>query len=170
MRLAFSCSTVAGNHLREQVQQFLQQAWQPLGVQMTIRNFPAAIMWGDYWRRSEWQTSVVGSVFVVGSDPDTGPRFGSWAIPARTGVGANVGQYTNPEVDALLRASVSLIDQEQRKVNYRRVQEIVRADLPMLPLHQQNLAEGTKPNLHGYRANLNYRSNAWNMREWYWAP
>lgn len=170
VRLSFECSTVVGSHLREQMQQFLQQMWQPLGVQMSIRNFPAAVMWGDFWRQSQWQTTIVGAIFPVAGDPDVSDRLGSWAIPVRTGSGSNTMQYSNPEVDTLVRDSVGLLDREQRKRNYLRVQEIVRGDLPYLPLFQTNLGEGTKANLHGFRANVNYRSNCWNMREWYWAP
>lgn len=169
VRLSFACSTVAGNHLREQVQQFLQQTWRPLGVEMTIRNFPAAVMWGDFWRNSEWESTIVGAIYPAAGDPDVGDRLGSWAIPKRSGAGANQMQYENPEVDRLLRESVGLLDREQRRANYLKVQEIVRDDLPAFPLHQTLLGEGTKKGLHGYQPNINYRSNAWNLRQWYWA-
>jgi peptide/nickel transport system substrate-binding protein len=170
VRLAFSTSTVAGNHLREQVQQFLQQSWQPLGVEVSIRNHPAAVMWGDVWRNSEWQTTIVGEIFPIASDPDASDRLGSWAVPAKGGAGQNSWQYANAEVDALLQESTGLLDQEKRKQNYWKIQEIVRDDLPFLPLHQQVQAEGTKAKLVGYEANLNYRSNAWNLSKWHWLP
>jgi peptide/nickel transport system substrate-binding protein len=169
VRLAFSTSTVAGNHLREQAQQFLQQCWQPLGISMTIRNFPAAVMWGDFWRKSQFESTIVGAIFPTGADPDVSDRLGSWAIPAQSGSGANTMQYSNPEVDRLLRESVGLLDRERRKANYFRVQELVRQDLPMLPICQTNQIEGSKSDLLGYRANINYRSNCWNLRQWYWA-
>jgi len=170
VRLSFSTSTVAGNHLREQVQQFLQQTWQPLGVEVSIQNHPAAVMWGDFWRTSQWQSSIVGSIFPIASDPDASDRLASWAIPIKSGSGANTMQYANPEVDALLRESVGLIDQAKRKQNYWKIQELVRADLPFFPLHQQVQAEGTKAKLAGYQANINYRSNAWNLSKWHWLP
>jgi len=169
VRLAFSCSTVAGNHLREQVQQFLQQSWQPLGVEMSIQNHPAAVMWGDVWRNSEWQTTIVGEIFPVASDPDASDRLGSWAMPAKGGAGQNSWQYANPQVDALLQESTGLLDQEKRKQNYWKIQEIVRSDLPFVALHQQIQGEGTKEKLLGYEANLNYRTNAWNLSRWYWS-
>ena len=48
VRLSFSNSTTAGNHIREQVQQFMQQSFAEIGVEMTISNLPPAVMWGDY--------------------------------------------------------------------------------------------------------------------------
>jgi peptide/nickel transport system substrate-binding protein len=169
VRLSFSNSTTSGNHLREQTQQFVQQTFQQIGVQMSIKNFPPAVMWGDYWRKSEWDTVVVGSVFTVGSDPDTSDRMGSWAIPAKTGTGANTMQYSNPEVDALLRESIGLLDRERRKANYQKIQALFREDLPLMPLFQPTQTEGTKKSLIGYDPNVNYRSNCWNVHTWYWA-
>lgn len=46
VRLAFSNSTTSGNNLREQTQQFMQQTFAEIGVEMTISNLPAAVMWG----------------------------------------------------------------------------------------------------------------------------
>ncbi|BBK41053.1 peptide ABC transporter substrate-binding protein [Allostella vacuolata] len=169
VKLEFSNSTTAGNHLREQMQQFIQQSWRPIGVSMSIKNFPPAVMWGDYWRKSEWDSVVVGSVFGVGSDPDVSDRLGSWAIPVKTGTGANTMQYSNAEVDALLKESVGLVDREKRKSNYYKVQALFRNDLPLLPIYQPNQTEGTKVNLIGYQPNVNYRSNCWNIHTWYWA-
>ncbi|MGE0717324.1 MAG: peptide ABC transporter substrate-binding protein [Alphaproteobacteria bacterium] len=169
VRLEFSNSTTAGNHLREQTQQLVQQGWQQIGVKLSIRNFPPAVMWGDYWRKSEFDTAMAGSVYSIGSDPDASDRIASWAIPSKTGTGANTMQYANAEVDALLKESVGLVDQEKRKANYQKVQALVRADLPLLPIYQYVQTEGTKANLIGYEANVNYRSNCWNIRKWYWA-
>src|SRR4029450_5396904 len=38
VRLEVVNSTTAGNHVREQAQQFLQQSWRDIGVQMTIND------------------------------------------------------------------------------------------------------------------------------------
>ena len=49
VRLSFASSTTSGDPLREQVQQFLQQTFAQLGVEMKISNLPAAVMWGEFW-------------------------------------------------------------------------------------------------------------------------
>ena len=48
-RLAFTNSTTAGNHVREQAQELLQQTWREIGADMQIKNMPAAVIWGDYY-------------------------------------------------------------------------------------------------------------------------
>ncbi len=103
VRLAFTNSTTAGNHLREQVQQFLQQDFQQVGIEMTIKNLPAAVMWGDYWIKSQFETAIVGINFMVGPDPDASDYFSSASIAVKTGAGQNTMQYSNPEVDQLLQ-------------------------------------------------------------------
>ena len=69
VRLEFINSTTAGNHVREQAQQLLQQNWIEIGAKMTINNLPAAVMWGDYWMMSKFETAMVGIGFMIGPGP-----------------------------------------------------------------------------------------------------
>ena len=169
VRLAFINSTTAGNHLREQVQQFLQQDFKAIGVEMTIKNLPPAVMWGEYWIKSQFETAMVGLDFMVGPDPDASDYFSSTSIAAKTGSGQNTMQYANPEVDRLLQQGAAELDQAKRIPIYQKLQEIMRDDLPFLPQHQYTLTEGTKSKLAGYVPNINVRLNAWNIADWHWA-
>ena len=99
VRLSFANSTTAGNHLREQVQQYIQQVYREIGVEMTISNLPAAVMWGDFWTKSQFDTGISGVVFLIASDPDVTNRFASTSSVAKGGKGSNVMQYANPKVD-----------------------------------------------------------------------
>ncbi len=168
VRLAFSNSTTAGNHLREQVQQFLQQDFQQIGIEMTIKNLPAAVMWGDYWVKSHFETAIVGLNFMVGPDPDASDYFSSASIAAKTGSGQNTMQYSNPAVDKLLQEGASELDQVKRIPIYQRLQQVLREDLAFLPQHQYALNEGTKSRLQGYQPNINVRLNDWNLAGWHW--
>jgi len=60
VKLAFTCSTTSGNHLREQAQQFLQQSFREIGVDMQIGNLPPAVMWGDHWMLSQFDMALAG--------------------------------------------------------------------------------------------------------------
>jgi peptide/nickel transport system substrate-binding protein len=168
VRLDFTNSTTAGNHLREQVQQVLQQGWQDIGVKMTIKNLPPAVMWGDYWMKSQFQTGIAGIDFMSGPDPESSDYFRSSSTPAKGGSGQNTFQYVNPEVDALLLKGGTTLDQAARVPMYQQIQALVRHDLPFLPLFQYSFIEGTKANLVGYTPNVNVRSNCWNISTWYW--
>ncbi len=169
VRLEFINSTTAGNHLREQVQQLLQQNWQDIGVGMTIKNLPAAVMWADYWIQSHFETAVVGIDFMVGPDPDASDYFSSKSIAAKIGSGQNTMQYNNPKVDALLQQGAAVLDRPGRTAIYHELQSTLRADLPFLPIYQAAQVEGTKAALKGYEPNINVRLNTWNINTWHWA-
>ena len=169
VRLSFTNSTTSGDPLREQVQQFLQQTFAQLGVEMKISNLPAAVMWGEFWTQSQFDSVIVGSSYLIGADPDVTNRLHSRSIAVKGGRGSNNAQYTNPEVDALLDKGARTFDPEARRAIYSRVQELVRRDLPFLPLYQSNAVEGLKKGINGFVPNGNTRTESWNALAWYWA-
>ncbi|WP_407154726.1 peptide ABC transporter substrate-binding protein [Bradyrhizobium sp. STM 3557] len=169
VRLSFANSTTSGDPLREQVQQFLQQTFAQLGVEMKISNLPAAVMWGEFWMQSQFDSVIVGSSYLIGADPDVTNRLHSRSIGAKGGRGSNNAQYTNPEVDALLDKGARTFDPEARRAIYYRIQELVRRDLPFLPLYQSNAVEGLKKGINGFVPNGNTRTESWNALAWYWA-
>jgi peptide/nickel transport system substrate-binding protein len=169
VRLAFTNSTTAGNHLREQVQQLIQQDFQQIGVEMTIHNLPPAVMWGEEnWIKSHFQTAIVGIDFMVGPDPDATDYFASASIAVKTGSGQNTMQYSNPEVDKLLAEGATTLEQAKRIPIYQKIQAILREELPFLTIQQYTEIEGTKADLFGYESNVNVRFNAWNLEAWHW--
>jgi peptide/nickel transport system substrate-binding protein len=169
VRLEFANSTTVGNPGREQSQQLLMQDWRAVGAAMKISNMPAAVIWGEFWQKSKYESVMVGSNFMLGNDPDVTPRFSSKAIPAKGGTGLNTYQYQNPEVDKLLALGATQFDPSERKATYGRVQQLIRDDLAILPIYQTVMAEGVKEGLQGFAANINCSSNCWNMRSWFWA-
>ena len=169
VRLEFTNSTTVGNAAREQVQQLLMQDFKTIGAAMTINNLPPAVIWGEYWQKSKFQSVIISVVFPTSGDPDVTARFASDQISAKGGQGYNTIQYQNPEVDKLLAEGTSQFDLAKRKNVYGKIQSIIRNDYAILPLFQDLRAEGLKAGLQGYSSNLNVLSNCWNMREWYWA-
>jgi peptide/nickel transport system substrate-binding protein len=169
VRLSFSNSTTAGNNLREQTQQFLKQTFAEIGVEMNISNLPAAVMWGEYWLKSQFDTAMVGVTYLIAADPDATNRLHTRAIAAKGGRGSNTGQYSNPEVDALLEKGARTFDPGARREIYFRVQELVRNDLPFLPLFAYTNVLGRKEGLDGFEPNPNTRTASWKAAGWYWA-
>jgi peptide/nickel transport system substrate-binding protein len=169
VRLEFTNSTTTGNAVREQTQQLLIQDWRAVGAAMRVNNMPPAVMWGDYWQQSKFNSVLVSVNFMLGSDPDVTPRFGSGAIPAKGGRGYNTYQYQSPQADQLLAKGATQFDIAQRKATYGDLQKLIRNELTILPLFQAFIAEGVKDGLQGFRPNINTSSHCWNIREWYWA-
>ncbi|MCG5486111.1 MAG: peptide ABC transporter substrate-binding protein [Sinorhizobium meliloti] len=168
VRLSFTNSTTAGNNLREQVQQYLQQTFAEIGIEMTISNMPSAVMWGDFWLKSQFDSAIAGVTYLIAADPDATNRLHSKAIGAQGGKGSNTAQYSNPEVDALLDKGTRTFDPEARRPIYHRIQEIVRQDLPFLPLYAATNVMGRKDGLQGFEPNANTRTASWHAAAWHW--
>lgn len=169
VRLSFTNSTTTGAHLREQAQQFIQQTFAQIGVEMKIENLPPAVMWGEFWGQSQFDSAMVGITYLIGADPDVTNRFHSKAIAAKGGSGSNNAQYSNPEVDKLLEEGARTFDTERRKEIYMKVQEIIRGDLPFLPLFVYTNVYGGKAGIAGFEPNANTRTESWNAAAWYWS-
>src|SRR5665811_623512 len=166
VRLSFTNSTTAGNTVREQAQVYLQQTWAEIGVEMEINNMPAAVIWGDFYLNSEFDTVMVGNSYGVGADPDPTLAFHSESASGNTGT--NVLKLNDPELDALLEQGVAELDQEARVPIYHDIQRVLRENLYLLPIFQYALIEGSKAGLIGYVHNPNYRTNRWNSYTWRW--
>ncbi|TCQ03135.1 peptide/nickel transport system substrate-binding protein [Rhizobium sp. PP-F2F-G36] len=169
VKLSFTCSTTAGNHIREQVQQYIQQSFKDIGVEMTISNLPPAVMWGDYWMLSQFDTVIVGLDFLTGPDPDTSDFFRSTSSPAKGGAGQNTWQFVNKDVDDLLAQGGSLFVPEERKAVYLKIQNVMRKELPFLPLFQYATVRGHKDGIEKVQPNINTRIDTWNVATWRWA-
>jgi peptide/nickel transport system substrate-binding protein len=129
---------------------------------------PAAVVWGEYYVKSKYDSLLVGVQATIGGDPDCLNRIHSKYIPAETGSGRNVLQYKNPQVDRLLEEGVREADQAKRRVLYMKLQEVLRADLPYLPIFSYVRLEGVKQGMQNYKPNGNVLHNTWNMNEWAW--
>lgn len=169
VRLEFTNSTTAGNHTREQAQQLLQQNWLEIGAKMNINNLPPAVMWGEYWMMSKFETAMVGIGFGIGPDPDATDFLHSKSIGAQGGTGQNTTQYSSPEADRLLEEGAATTDQAQREEIYKKLQEVTRRDLPYLPIFQYAMVQGIKAGLENFKPNFAVQENCWNANEWYFS-
>ncbi|MEI2616437.1 MAG: peptide ABC transporter substrate-binding protein [Thermomicrobiales bacterium] len=168
VKLAFQNSTTAGNKVREQAQAYLQQNWKDIGVSMEINNMPAAVIWGDYFNQSQYDSVMIGILYGIGPDPDASAYFHSRAIPAKGGSGSNTMQLIDPDLDTLLDEATATVDVSKRTTLYQQIQSRLRENLYFLPIFQYASIEGTKKELIGYVANPNVRSNCWNIPTWRW--
>ena len=167
-RLEVVIAAVSGNPQREQILQLIQQDWKKLGIAMQIKTMPAAVLYGDYYTKSQFDGMLLASTYGTGADPDPTQRFSSSAIPVQGGSGSNYYQYKNPEVDRLLQIGQTSFKPDERKDAYMRIQGLIREDLAILPICMSAVVEGTKAKLAGFRSNVNVSCNCWNIGKWYW--
>jgi peptide/nickel transport system substrate-binding protein len=108
----------------------MQQQLRQVGIALDIRSFEFATFYADVVKGAFQLYSLR---WVGGNeDPDIFYyAFHSSSFPPKH---ANRGYYVNPEIDRLIEAGRSTVDQEKRKQIYAHVQEILARDLPYINL------------------------------------
>ena len=107
----------------------LQQQMAQVGIALDIRSYESATFIQDLSRGS---FQIYALRWVGGNEqPDIFTTLSTARIPPK---GPNRGRYSNPEMDQLLKEAAQSADQEQRKQDYFRVQQILARDLPAVNL------------------------------------
>jgi len=134
--LRLEIMTTAGNRSRELVQQVLQSQWRRLGIEVSIRNEPARVFFGETVTKRRFPAMAM---FAWLSSPENVPRttLHSEQIPTEANGwgGQNYTGYANPVVDDLILAIETEMDRDKRKALWAELQRIYSEDLPALPLY-----------------------------------
>jgi peptide/nickel transport system substrate-binding protein len=64
--------------------------------------------------------------------------------------GFNLGYYSNPEVDALLREARTNTDQDERLPLYEEAQRLIMADMPVMPVDHETQIVVMRSNITGF--------------------
>ena len=134
--LALELMTTAGNRTRELVQQVLQSQWKRLGIDITIRNEPARVFFGETVAKRKF-TGL--AMFAWISSPENVPRstLHSEEIPsAENGwAGQNYTGFNRADVDQLLEDIGRELDRGKREKMWHELQTIYAEELPAIPLY-----------------------------------
>ena len=121
--LAITLATHSEDPNRVQTIEYLQAIFESAGVKATaqISDWPSFST--NYVQKSMHQIALLGWLNIV--DPDR-----LMFAQLTTGGSTNWGGYSNPEVDSLLQAGRSTLDQAERAENYQAAATILAEELP----------------------------------------
>lgn len=123
----------------EPVAEALQGMWARIGVRLEVDRmehgvFSQAIFASPQGKNAQGIDCVLASWAANNADPDfqLSPlyRTDSWSPR-----GANVGFYSNPKLDVLLKEAAGELDEEKRKTLYDQAQQIIEDDAPHVLLY-----------------------------------
>jgi len=112
---------------------YVRSALARVGIDVTVRSqdLPAFLKRVYADRQFDFTSIGVNTLF----DPGVGVQRLYWSKNIRPGVPfSNAPHYSNPQVDQLLEAASVEIVEEKRVALYKRFQQIVYQDLPILPI------------------------------------
>jgi peptide/nickel transport system substrate-binding protein len=150
-KLTFQLMTTAGNKLRELVQVYLQREWKKIGVELTIKNEPARVFFGDTVRKGEYPSMAM---FAWISSPENSPKA-QWhtaSIPSSKNSysGQNSGAWSNPQVDKLIDQLEVEFDGAKRKNIMAQILKYYTDEVPVIPLYYRSEISVTPKGLKGY--------------------
>jgi peptide/nickel transport system substrate-binding protein len=142
-RLAFGLMVDKGNPEREQIALYAQQSWKQLGADVKLETEEWSVFIrrgnrvpsGDYDARTGWR--------ITSPDPDKTAEYGTGGIN-------NHFAYTNPEVDALMAKARATVDEPARVAAYRKVQELIQRDVPLVWIYHQTEILAMSKRVRGY--------------------
>ena len=135
-RLTFEVNSTAGSKNRELVEQVLQSQWKELGIDLTIRNEPPRVLFGENISKRKFKDMAL---FAWISSPRNIPRSTLYSgnIPSdKNGwTGQNYTGFDNAEMDQVLDDLELKCGETENRALWNRAQEIYAEELPALPLY-----------------------------------
>jgi peptide/nickel transport system substrate-binding protein len=160
----FSVVTNAGNRTRERMAAMLQQDLRAIGITVNIvtLDFPSLIQ--RITQDFNYEAVLLGLVNV---ELDPNEQMNVWLSSSETH-GWNPKQKTpatpwEEEIDRLMRAQASAMDDNARKKSFDRVQEIVADELPFIYLVNKNALTGVSPALENAKPVVLRPQTYWNI-------
>ena len=170
--LSLEITTPAGQAIREQTEQVLQEQFSAIGVELTINNVPAATLFGSWDENGMLKRGDFDIVMDTwGADLDPAPflslLFKSDQIPTEDngGEGFNFFRLQDPELDAAIDAGSATLDQDERRDAYRVAVERILDDLVYIPLYKRALINAFSSRVAGEEGNP-WDEFTWNAEEW----
>ena len=112
----------------------IQRQWHQLGIDAAIKNYPSDVLYrakGEGGIEQNGKFDVAVEQWANGIDPDESILFKCDLAPPH---GWNIYHFCNRELDVAEETALSEYDQDKRKLEYAKIQEILTDELPILVL------------------------------------
>jgi peptide/nickel transport system substrate-binding protein len=155
----FELLTNQGNDERKKVAEIVQARLRELGVVVEIRMLEWAALLKEHIKKRSFEAIVLG--WGIGIDPD---QYVVWHSSQMGPDQLNHISYANPEADRMLEAGRTTCVRGDRLKYYRRLQEILAEDQPLLFLYFADSLPVVSARVHGIDPGPNgirYRSDRW---------
>ncbi len=151
-KLSLSFMTTSGNKVRELVQVFLKDEWKKVGVDVSIKNEPPRVYFGETVRKGKYPGLAM---YAWISSPENSPKsqFHSKNIPTKENgfSGQNSAKWSNKKVDSLLEKLDVEMTHKGRKKLMTEILHHYTDDVPVIPLYYRADVSVTPKSLKGYR-------------------
>jgi peptide/nickel transport system substrate-binding protein len=169
LRLTITAS--AGQPNRERTELVLRDQWRQVGVDLVLGNFGPTVLYGTYedggiLKRGRFDVAMYAWL----SSPAPSRREALYASSSIPPLGQNHPRYVDAELTRLLERGSTESDAAARNEIYRRVQDILVDEAPVIPLFWYTAIDPVTARLQNFRPNATQSADTWNAAQWYLAP
>jgi peptide/nickel transport system substrate-binding protein len=159
LRFTISATNKPGN---EQAEVQMQQALAASGIELTIKNYPASLLFAQNGPLYGGRYDLEWSIDTNAPDPDNQGNWSGDFVPPR---GANTSFLRDPVITSTSEAAIRTFDRSERKALYQREEARIHELVPAVFLYWQTATAAYNDDLHGYRP-AEYITDNWNSWEW----
>ena len=133
----------------------MADGWEQIGIKVNMLTPDWATKYSRYTFREvfpgatykEGGNDICTSGWPSPADPDTFNYYHTEAQTGRSAANSNSMMYSNGEVDRLLELGTRTVDLEERQAIYRRIEEIIHEELPVIYTYRDPAIKATTSNL-----------------------
>lgn len=167
-RLSLELNSTEGSRVREQVESLIREQLRQVGIEITILNLPARILFEEFTRARKFKALAMYS-WIFSPTDGCDRLYTSDAIPTESDrTGQNVPGYRNPEMDKACKAASRELNEATRNRLLNESARIFSRDLPALPLFFRVEVGAAKAGLKNFRPTAILPIETWNAHKWYW--
>lgn len=150
-RLQISMMSTAGNKTRELVQVFMQNQYKQIGIEMTIKNEPARVFFGQTTFQRKFPGMAMFAFTPLPED-DMRPYLHSDFIPRKENgfSGNNVSAWNSKQLDGILEKMQTEFDENKRKRMAADLMSFYTEEVQTIPLYYRAEVSVTPKNLRNY--------------------
>jgi len=167
-RLELFITCAAGQPNRERAELVLRDQWSRVGVRLEVKNYGPTVLYGTYedggiLKRGTFDVAMYAWL----SSPGQSRRTALYAATSIPPEGQNHPRFNHAEVTALLEKGNTETDAAARQEHYRRVQDILVEEVPVIPLFWYTAIDPVTTTLVNFRPNATQSADTWNAATWY---
>jgi len=160
--LHLTISATVSAKSNEQAEVVMQFALRPLGIDLSIRNYPASLLFAQNGPLYKGTYDLEWSIDTNAPDPDNAPDWNSAFIPPS---GANTSWLRDPVVDRTSAAAAATFDRSKRKALYQIEEARIRALVPAVFFYWETAYYGVSDKVQNFEPSA-YLTVTWNAWQW----
>lgn len=166
-RLSIQIMSTAGNKVRELVQVFIQNELKKVGVELTVKNEPARVFFGETVPKRKFEGMAMYA-FTTLPEENLRPYLHSTSIPTKKNgfSGTNFAGWSNKKADTLIEQMEAEFDSQKRKNLAQEIMALYTEEVPVLPLYYRANISVTPKGLKGYRTTAHKYTSTNHIEDW----